>query len=415
MAVTQYIGARYVPLFYTASDNTNKWESGVQYEPLTIVTYLNQSYTSKIPVPASVGNPADNPDYWVITGGYNSQVAQLQSDFDAFVDDTADNFIKAAAQNDKKVAIVTDSYGNTFGGTITPWTEKFRQFAGFTGSGDYWTAQLDGASFAGTTKYLTALATLVGGMTTEEKESVTDFIVAGGCNDALLNISDILTGMQTFIQTAKTNFPNARIHVAMIGGVMNSNTGRVGVASNSLFCYSYCGLYGAAYMANVNLVMTNKSYFQSDLVHPNQNGMNQIAAAMVSALYGNYENSDRASATTITRDSAFNGGVLEIDSIPIGDVLNVSMRMTTPFSYASATNIPVGNLLLGAVNDPYITGNVDQSVYCHYYTNGDNAGMHVGELNVANGSLYLITQEATNNVTALSLARSTATWIRMIS
>ena len=54
MAVHQYIGARYVPIFYTASDNSNDWEAGVQYEPLTIVTYLNQSYTSKKQVQASV-------------------------------------------------------------------------------------------------------------------------------------------------------------------------------------------------------------------------------------------------------------------------------------------------------------------------------------------------------------------------
>ena len=80
MAVTQYIGARYVPLFYTASDNSNDWEAGVLYEPLTIVMYLNQSYTSKKQVPASVGNPADNPEYWILTGGYNAQVAQLAQD-----------------------------------------------------------------------------------------------------------------------------------------------------------------------------------------------------------------------------------------------------------------------------------------------------------------------------------------------
>lgn len=78
--VTQYIGARYVPLFYTASDNSNDWESGVQYDPLTIVTYLNQSYTSKIPVPASVGNPADNPTYWIMTGAYNAQVEEYRQE-----------------------------------------------------------------------------------------------------------------------------------------------------------------------------------------------------------------------------------------------------------------------------------------------------------------------------------------------
>lgn len=81
MAVTQYIGARYVPIFFTnPDDNSNDWRSGIIYDPLTIVTYLNQSYTSKIPVPASVGNPADNPQYWALTGAYNAQVAQCLQD-----------------------------------------------------------------------------------------------------------------------------------------------------------------------------------------------------------------------------------------------------------------------------------------------------------------------------------------------
>ena len=81
MAVTQYIGARYVPLFFeNPNDGTNDWLSGVIYDPLTVVTYLNQSYTSKIPVPASVGDPASNPTYWALTGAYNAQVAQNTSD-----------------------------------------------------------------------------------------------------------------------------------------------------------------------------------------------------------------------------------------------------------------------------------------------------------------------------------------------
>lgn len=70
---TQYIGARYVPVFYDGNNGSN-WESGVEYEPLTIVTYLGNSYTSKKPVPATVGNPADNGAYWAATGTYNAQV-----------------------------------------------------------------------------------------------------------------------------------------------------------------------------------------------------------------------------------------------------------------------------------------------------------------------------------------------------
>lgn len=91
MAVTQYIGARYVPIFFTnPDDNSNDWKSGIVYDPLTIVTYLNQSYTSKIPVPASVGNPADNPQYWVLTGAYNAQVEQYRQEVEDLSDHVDD-------------------------------------------------------------------------------------------------------------------------------------------------------------------------------------------------------------------------------------------------------------------------------------------------------------------------------------
>ena len=82
MALHQYIGARYVPKFYVNSDNTSEWRSGVIYEPLTIVTYNNKSYTSKKPVPANIGNPSANPDYWVATGNYNQQIADISARFD---------------------------------------------------------------------------------------------------------------------------------------------------------------------------------------------------------------------------------------------------------------------------------------------------------------------------------------------
>lgn len=79
MALRQYIGARYVPKFYENSLGTSAWESGVIYEPLTIVTYNGNSYTSKKTVPASVGDPSSNPAYWVATGMYNQQISDLST------------------------------------------------------------------------------------------------------------------------------------------------------------------------------------------------------------------------------------------------------------------------------------------------------------------------------------------------
>lgn len=76
MAVTQYIGARYVPIiFQNPDDNSNDWKAGIAYEPLTIVSYAGGSYTSKTAVPAGASNPVDAPEYWVAIGLYSGQTA----------------------------------------------------------------------------------------------------------------------------------------------------------------------------------------------------------------------------------------------------------------------------------------------------------------------------------------------------
>ena len=84
MATRQYIGARYVTKIYENSldPSSAEWEAGVNYEPLTMVTYNNGSYLSKKEVAASIGDPASNPSYWTQTGFYNGQIAHLQDQID---------------------------------------------------------------------------------------------------------------------------------------------------------------------------------------------------------------------------------------------------------------------------------------------------------------------------------------------
>lgn len=85
MATRQYIGARYVPKFYQNSvDGSASWESNVVYEPLTYVTLTNgHMYISKKQVPATIGTPASNADYWLDVGNYNGFIEELQNQIDA--------------------------------------------------------------------------------------------------------------------------------------------------------------------------------------------------------------------------------------------------------------------------------------------------------------------------------------------
>lgn len=81
MAVTQYIGARYVPLFA----DPIQWDSTKTYEPLTIVYNGGNSYTSKQYVPAGI--QINNEAYWALTGNYNAQIEQYRAEVKA--NDTA--------------------------------------------------------------------------------------------------------------------------------------------------------------------------------------------------------------------------------------------------------------------------------------------------------------------------------------
>lgn len=66
--VRQYVGARYVPVFADPLE----WSDQREYEPLTIVAYQGNSYTSMQSVPGGVD--ISNTAYWAQTGNYNAQI-----------------------------------------------------------------------------------------------------------------------------------------------------------------------------------------------------------------------------------------------------------------------------------------------------------------------------------------------------
>lgn len=88
--VSQYVGARYVPLFAEPLD----WDSKREYEPLTIVLYKGASYTSRQYVPSGID--ISNEQFWVVTGNYNAQVEQYRRETKE-VSDKYDTVVKNAS------------------------------------------------------------------------------------------------------------------------------------------------------------------------------------------------------------------------------------------------------------------------------------------------------------------------------
>ena len=106
MTVREYIGARYVPLFMGNWDNTST------YEPLSIVSYQGNSYTSRQAVP--VGIDIANTTYWAQTGNYNAQIEQYRAEVQAF-DDRIDKLAENTGVSDietRETTLVQDIEAN---------------------------------------------------------------------------------------------------------------------------------------------------------------------------------------------------------------------------------------------------------------------------------------------------------------
>lgn len=235
MAVREYIGARYVPLY------VGDWDSTKNYEPLTIVTDANgNSFTSIRDVPA--GTPLSDRTYWIQTSSFSGAVEVLSrrvSDVENNVEtidgnitaitdridgleesitgfddkiNTVDDRVDSILLDNKKLVCIADSYGMR----STPnWCSLFESRF------DAVTHAQSGTGFLTNPGFLTQLQSVVSGMSEDDKKSVTDVIVCGGWNDARelargSTLQDLQNAIIAFCEYSRANLINAEIHVGFI-------------------------------------------------------------------------------------------------------------------------------------------------------------------------------------------------------
>ena len=98
MTTTQYIGARYVPVFADPAE----WNNTRTYEPLTIVTHNGNSYTSAQYVPKGID--ISNEKYWALTGNYNAQIEAYRKEVQAYDGKITQNAKDIAAEATNRIA-----------------------------------------------------------------------------------------------------------------------------------------------------------------------------------------------------------------------------------------------------------------------------------------------------------------------
>lgn len=289
--VTQYIGARYVPKFYENSQGTAEWRANVAYEPLVIVTYNGNSYTSKKPVPASVGNPSENPSYWASTGIYSEQVESLRREVAEYKEEseTADDAINTRIDNlgKRKVIFISDSYADTNrGGFAKGIFTTFCTYAGLTSGTDAFLFARGGAGFVGAGQGVTFGDLVSQAITAHSNDGITDIVIAGGANDQDSTVAEINTAKDTVFASLRAAFPEAKIFIAMCSGFISAGP-RKNLMSKVRFVY--CNNAPNAFLipienAHLPMMLANR---YTDAVHPNSKGCTEIGMCIASAFREN--------------------------------------------------------------------------------------------------------------------------------
>lgn len=290
MAVRQYIGARYVIKVYENSldPSSAEWESGVTYEPLTMVTYLNSSYLSKKDVPGAIGNPASNPSYWVVTGAYNGQILNLQNQIDAINSAMIENIL---------------IIGNSYVGVGV--TDALK--ADFDNSYEYTSAA---AGFTPYTGHTVTFEDLLDNAITDsafDNDTITAVIFVSAMGDTIsyqeddaaftTNLRNTLASIRSKIAT---NFPNCQRIVTTLAETRSVKYNAYTSDYNSLFVVHKTFKHAMHYFdmeyigwSGFNVMLAGSQYTLSDGYHPSALGATCIGAFIKNSYYGHVEYSTK--------------------------------------------------------------------------------------------------------------------------
>ena len=364
MAVTQYIGARYVPIFADPIE----WSSAKSYEPLTIVTHQGASYTSRQFVP--VGIDISNADFWVVTGNYNAQVEQYRQEVQAFdgritantdtntaqdaqLAGTTDSGLKSLIQSNASdidaLELVDDGFTAQLAGTtesglktliqsnasdISALEESVNEKGELIFIGDSWGTQNDGVlpthlgkrlnckvhSYAvsgtgfiqGTTNFQVQAQTAYNDATVNASK-VRYIVIVGGSNDfshGYTSSADINNAINTITNTLLPKFKNATVHVAFNTrfkyntDVWSKLNAQVNLWNNVVTNGTNVGTSVIYHPSSSTWF--SKAWFQDDQIHITEAGLKAYALYLSSAISGNKVNPMRTNVTSVSLNAYAN-------------------------------------------------------------------------------------------------------------
>lgn len=313
----QYVGARYVPKIM------GEWNKALQYEALCVVTYMGNSFTSKVPVPANV--EINNTDYWVNTGNYNAQVEAYRQQT-AQVENNLNNEI-INRKNDTKDNIlwIGDSYSENYNHKLPNgvrdmlnaknWYEYSKGGAGFAGA---WS----GASFND------LIEKAKKELSASQKEMMKYVYIVGGANDSGFSWGELKPKVISTVQNAKNSFPNAQVCFIFASSAYNTYQDLFTKTTNiSNDNYATC-IFALPYY------YLSGEFYKADNLHFTEAATNYIISVISNLLCGS---SYIPTATINLSKTSFQGwntaSQLQI-SAPNG-----TLKISTPYMLLSKDNV----------------------------------------------------------------------------
>lgn len=327
-----------------------EWDITKSYPSWCIVNTNGgrDGYISIQPVPAGI--LISDTDYWLSVANYSDLIADLtnriialesamttaQANISTLQTNMAD--VRDVVRNRHlayNVLFIGDSYAQTISSYTHGWMTVCANVLGLDSDHAHFYHQ-NGAGVANG-DFDTLLDNAISDIS--HPEYISHVIVAGGCNDHTFTSTQINNAKSLLQNKIHTNFPNAQVRFAMIGGFI------AGFARTDLF-HKVKYVYDAGVNAwlkpivNAHIVMCAKMNFGTDGIHPNQYGVASIGRLLASAIDGNNPKgqyrSEPYEPTTYTKDAAIStttaGSFLEFY---INDDA-IMVQWTKPFAFVGS-------------------------------------------------------------------------------
>ena len=259
-----------------------EWNDEREY-PAYQVVYDEDTFSSYVSLQAvPIGTPLTDTEYWARTAGYNGQVQGI-----------ADQLSRTMYYG-RKILCVTDSWGNEGAhGVTTSWMHLVCQWLGadfidlHRGTTGFIRGSDQGLSFQ------QRLETWV----SENPGTVADIayvFVCGTINDWQSTHTDISNAISAFVNSARTNLPNATIMLFGLPIATNPYQFTQNAEYNSWLRCAYATDYFSAinpgrprtvYVPDTFYsLVADSNTLMDDRIHPNQAGHNRIARFAYQAL-----------------------------------------------------------------------------------------------------------------------------------